>query len=79
MSRAWYAGIDGKARKIRSIYAGIPSQSTARKVKRAYVGVNGKAQLCFQLFSIQGSTWSDVERMGFTWAGLEAELGTWHI
>ena len=81
MGRAWYTGAGGKARRTRKIYAGIPTagQAVARRVKKAYVGVNGKAQLCFLFFSIQDSTWSQIEAMGFTWAGLETELGAWQV
>lgn len=45
MSKGWYFGVDGKARKVKKLYIGIDGK--ARKVKKVYFGVDGKARLCY--------------------------------
>lgn len=41
-----YLGVDGTARKLKSLYVGV--DGVARKVKKAYIGVDGKARLWYQ-------------------------------
>lgn len=45
MATRAYAGVGGKARKVKRIYIGVNGK--ARNVKKVYVGVNGKARLCW--------------------------------
>lgn len=50
MSTGVYIGVDGKARKVKSIYVGV--DGVARKVKKIYIGdANGKARLCYSASS----------------------------
>ena len=46
MATRAYAGVGGKARKVKRIYIGVNGK--ARNVKKVYVGVNGKARLCWR-------------------------------
>lgn len=45
MAKAFYIGVDGKARKCKKAYIGI--NNVARKIKKMYIGVAGKARLFF--------------------------------
>lgn len=44
-TKAMYAGINGKARKMRKGYVGV--NGVARRIKKGYVGVNGVARLFY--------------------------------
>lgn len=46
MANGAYIGVDGTARKIRSLYVGV--SGVARKIKKAYIGVGGVARLIFK-------------------------------
>ncbi len=42
MAKKMYAGIDGKARKIKKLYGGIDGK--ARKIRKGYAGIGGVAR-----------------------------------
>ena len=49
MSKGLYVGVDGTARKVKTVYVGV--DGVARKVKAAYVGVDGVAKKFFPAFT----------------------------
>ncbi len=48
MAKAFYIGVDGKARLAKKIYIGVDGK--AHKVKKVYAGVDGKARLAYQSY-----------------------------
>ncbi|MBS4904490.1 MAG: hypothetical protein KH014_04905 [Subdoligranulum variabile] len=48
MAKAFYIGVDGKARLAKKMYIGVDGK--AHKVKKVYAGVDGKARLAYQSY-----------------------------